>query len=91
MNYKENTVAKITKIYAVGNLVVSLLSCCMLFSLYYVDIAVGIILIAASIVINFGIYIIGEVIQLLDDIKQNTSGKVQAVEAESNAADVSNE
>lgn len=91
MNYKENTVAKITKIYAVGNLVVSLLICCMLFSSYYVDIAVVIILIAASIVINFGIYIIGEVIQLLDDIKQNTSGKVQAVEAESNAADVSNE
>lgn len=91
MNYKENTVAKITKSYAVGNLVVSLLICCMLFSSYDVYIAVKIILIAASIVINFGIYIIGEVIQLLDDIKQNTSGKVQAVEAESNAADVSNE
>ena len=33
----------------------------------------GIIWIAVSIVVNFGIYAIGEVIQLLDDIKQNTA------------------
>lgn len=91
MNYKENTVAKIAKIYAVANFIFTILILCMLFSSYYVDIAVGIICFAMSVVINFGIYVIGEVVQLLDDIKQNTSGKVQAVEAESNAADVSNE
>lgn len=40
---------------------------------YYLD-TIGVILwIAASIVVNFGIYAIGEVIQILDDIKQNTA------------------
>ena len=45
------------------------------------DMAMTIILIAASIVVNLGIYAIGEVIQLLDDIKQNTSGKAQEIKA----------
>ena len=73
MKYTQNTVARIFKVYAILNAVACFVIMYGLIAGYYLN-TIGVILwIAASIVVNFGIYAIGEVIQILDDIKQNTA------------------
>ena len=81
MNYEQNSIAKAVKVYAGINFAACLI---LWFYLITEDILYGtlsIVWLAASVVINFGIYALGEVIQLLDDIKQNTRSSARAVEA----------
>lgn len=73
MEYENNTVAKIFKIYAILNAVACFIFMYVLIAADYLDTLGVIIWLAASTVINFEIYAVGEVIQLLDDIKQNTA------------------
>ena len=73
MNYTQNTVAKTFKVYAGVNFVACLLLFFVAAGLLNLNGAIAILWIATSIVVNIGIYAIGEVIQLLDDIKQNTA------------------
>lgn len=73
MEYENNTVAKIFKIYAILNAVACFIFMYVLIAADYLDTLGVIIWIGTSIVINFGIYAIGEAIQILDDIKQNTA------------------
>ena len=73
MEYENNTVAKIFKIYAILNAVACFIFMYVLIAADYLDTLGVIIWIGTSIVVNVGIYAIGEVIQLLDDIKQNTA------------------
>lgn len=73
MKYTQNTVAKTFKIYAGVNFVACLVLFFVAVDLLNLSSALAILWIATSIVINVGIYAIGEVIQLLDDIKQNTA------------------
>ena len=90
MEYENNTVARIFKVYAILNAVACFIFMYVLIAGYYLD-TIGVILwIAASIVVNFGIYAIGEVIQLLDDIKQNTA-KARSNTNEDTAANIADE
>ena len=67
----KNTVAQILKIYAIINFF-----CCLILSIVIGDKVningIGIYFFAASLVTNFIIFAIGEVVQLLHDIKINT-------------------
>ena len=69
----QHTVAKIFKIYAILNAVACFIFMYVLIAADYLDTLGVIIWLAASTVINFEIYAVGEVIQILDDIKQNTA------------------
>ena len=73
MNYTQNTVAKTFKVYAGVNFAACFLLLFIAADSLYLNGAIAILWIATSIVVNIGIYAIGEVIQLLDDIKQNTA------------------
>ncbi len=73
MKYEKNTVAKIFKIYAILNAVACFIFMYVLIAADYLDTLGVIIWIGTSIVVNVGIYAIGEAIQILDDIKQNTA------------------
>lgn len=73
MKYTQNTVAKVFKVYSGVNFIACILLLFILADTTGISDVAGIIWIAVSIVVNFGIYAIGEVIQLLDDIKQNTA------------------
>lgn len=73
MNYTQNTVAKTFKVYAGVNFAACLLLFFIVAGKMEINGAIAILWIATSIVVNVGIYAIGEVIQLLDDIKQNTA------------------
>lgn len=73
MEYTQNTVAKTFKVYAGVNFVACLLLLFIAAGLLNLNGALAILWIATSIVVNVEIYAIGEVIQLLDDIKQNTA------------------
>lgn len=73
MEYENNTVARIFKVYAILNAVACFIFMYVLIAADYLDTLGVIIWIGTSIVVNVGIYAIGEVIQLLDDIKQNTA------------------
>lgn len=73
MKYTQNTVAKVFKVYSGVNSIACILLLFILAGTTGISEVAGIIWIAVSIVVNFGIYAIGEVIQLLDDIKQNTA------------------
>ena len=73
MKYTQNTVAKVFKVYSGVNSIACILLLFILAGTTGISDVAGIIWIAVSIVVNFGIYAIGEVIQLLDDIKQNTA------------------
>lgn len=75
MEYENNTVAKIFKIYAILNAVACFIFMYVLIAADYLDTLGVIIWLAASTVINFEIYAVGEVIQILDDIKQNTASE----------------
>ena len=70
MNYQKNGIASAFKIYSIVNLCAALLLALTL------DLkGLTILVLAAALVASAGIYAIGEVIQLLDEIKQNTAGK----------------
>ena len=73
MKYTQNTVAKVFKVYSGVNSIACILLLFILAGTTGISDVAGIIWIAVSIVVNFGIYSIGEVIHLLDDIKQNTA------------------
>ena len=73
MEYENNTVARIFKVYAILSAVACFIFMYVLIAADYLDTLGVIIWIGTSIVINFGIYAIGEAIQILDDIKQNTA------------------
>lgn len=90
MEYTQNTVAKTFKVYAGVNFVACLLLLFIAVGLLNLNGALAILWIATSIVINVGIYAIGEVIQLLDDIKQNTA-KARSNTNEDTAANIADE
>ena len=70
MNYQKNGIASAFKIYSIVNLCAALLLALTL------DLGgLTVLFLAAALVASAGIYAIGEVIQLLDEIKQNTTGK----------------
>lgn len=73
MKYTQNTVAKTFKVYAGVNFAVCLLLFFIVAGTVEITGTIAVLWIATSIVVNIGIYAIGEVIQLLDDIKQNTA------------------
>lgn len=77
MEYENNTVARIFKVYAILNAVACFIFMYVLIAADYLDTLGVIIWIATSIVVNVGIYAIGEAIQILDDIKQNTAKSVR--------------
>ena len=77
MEYENNTVARIFKVYAILNAVACFIFMYVLIAADYLDTLGVIIWLAASTVINFEIYAVGEVIQILDDIKQNTAKSVR--------------
>lgn len=85
MNYTQNTVAKTFKVYAGVNFAACFLLLFIAADSLYLNSAIAILWIAASIVINVGIYAIGEIIQLLDDIKQNTAKARSDSEADTTA------
>ena len=74
MKNTKNTVAQIFKIYAIVNFVACLFMTSRIEDyFYYAATEISMVWIAVSIVVNVVIYAVGEVIQLLDDIKQNTA------------------
>lgn len=76
----KNIVAQILKIYAIVNAVVGLF---IFLSMQesYVDLieSLSFVFLGACIVVSFGIYAFGEVIQLLQDIKDNTQGTINSI------------
>ena len=76
----KNIVAQILKIYAIVNAVVGLF---IFLSMQesYVDLieSLSFVFLGACIVVSFGIYAFGEVIQLLQDIKVNTQGTINSI------------
>ena len=68
----KNTVAQVLKIYAIINFIVGLILSIVISRNVDID-GIGIYFFAASLVINFVIFAFGEVVQLLHDIKINTS------------------
>ena len=81
MNYQKNGIASAFKIYSIVNLCAALLLALTL------DLGgLTVLFLAAALVASAGIYAIGEVIQLLDEIKQNTAGKQSESQPDANAA-----
>ena len=81
----KNIVAQILKIYAIVNAVVGLF---IFLSMQesYVDLieSLSFVFLGACIVVSFGIYAFVEVIQLLQDIKDNTQGTINSISKSSN-------
>lgn len=81
----KNIVAQILKIYAIVNAVVGLF---IFLSMQesYVDLieSLSFVFLGVCIVVSFGIYAFGEVIQLLQDIKDNTQGTINSISKSSN-------
>lgn len=89
----QNTVAKILKIYAVINAI-----CSLILGLYFrgesdspIIIGICIYFIATAIVASFGIYAFGEVVQLLQDIKDSTNNTAHTIEVHAPAANTDDE
>ena len=81
MNYQKNGIASAFKIYSIVNLCAALLLALTL------DLGgLTVLFLAAALVASAGIYAIGEVIQLLDEIKQNTAGKQSESKPDANTA-----
>lgn len=84
----KNIVAQILKIYAIANAVVGLF---IFLSMQesYVDLieSLSFVFLGACIVVSFGIYAFGEVIQLLQDIKDNTQDTINSISKSSNNND----
>ena len=76
----QNIVAKILKIYAIVNAVAGLLISLSMHD-SYVDLigSLSFVFFGLSIVVSFGIYAFGEVIQLLQDIKDGTQGTMNSI------------
>ena len=76
----QNMVAKILKIYAIVNAVAGLLISLSMHD-SYVDLieSLSFVFFGLSIVVSFGIYAFGEVIQLLQDIKDGTKGTMNSI------------
>ena len=74
MNTK-NIVAQVLKVYAIINFVV-----CLIMSVNIGNIfdGMGIYFFAVSLVVNFGIFAFGEVVQLMQDIKINTQNQTSS-------------
>ena len=82
MSNQKNGIASAFKIYSIVNL------CAALLLVLTLDLeGLSILVLAAALVASAGIYAIGEVIQLLDEIKQNTAGKQSESKSDANAAD----
>ena len=75
-NRSSNTVAVIMWVYAIVNTVVGIIFGCSMYDTYE---GLSILFIAVTIVFSFGIYAVGEIIQLLQDIKDNTNGAIQPI------------
>ena len=76
----KNIVAQILKIYAIVNAVVGLFIFLSMQESYVDSIeSLSFVVLGACIVVSFGIYAFGEVIQLLQDIKDNTQGTINSV------------
>ena len=77
----KNTVAKVLKIYAIVNA-----ACGLLLGLYWGvesdSLIICICFIAISIVASFGIYAFGEVVQLLQDIKDGTNKTAHTIQVQ---------
>ena len=80
----ENNVAKVLKIYAIVNA-----ACGFLLGLYWrgesdspIIVGICIYFIATSIIASFGIYAFGEVVQLLQDIKDGTNKTAQTIQVQ---------
>jgi len=74
---KRNTVALILYIYAIVNFIACVIVSFAIGDWYEAEF--GIIFFALSVVVNFGIYALGEIIQILHDIRLNTSGASTAL------------
>ena len=72
MKYQTNGVACIFKAYAIINLCASVV-----IALAYDFYGLNILFLASALVASIGIYAIGEIIQLLDNIKQNTAKELE--------------
>ena len=68
----KNTVAQVLKIYAVINFIFGIILSISIGKNIDID-GIGIYFFAVSLVTNFAIFAFGEVVQLLHDIKINTS------------------
>lgn len=80
MNYQKNGIASAFKIYSIVNF------CAALILILALDLeGFTILVLAAALIASAGIYAIGEVIQLLDEIKQNTTGKQSESKPDANA------
>lgn len=66
-----NKVAKVFKVYAIINFIVCIIASIWISTEYY-EVLFFIIGAAIALVVNFMLYAFGEVIQLLEDIKNNT-------------------
>lgn len=88
----QNTVAKILKIYAAINAI-----CGLILGLYFrgdsdnpIIVGICIYFIATSIVASFGIYAFGEVVRLLQDIKDGTNNTAHTIEVHAPTANTDN-
>ena len=73
----KNTVAQVLKVYAIINFIAGIILSIVIGKNIDID-GIGIYFFAASLVINFVIFAFGEVVQLLHDIKINTSNHATA-------------
>lgn len=73
----KNTVAQVLKIYAVINFIFGIILSISIGKNIDID-GIGIYFFAVSLVTNFAIFAFGEVVQLLHDIKSNTSNHATA-------------
>ncbi len=73
----KNTVAQVLKVYAVINFIVCIILSIVIGKNIDID-EIGIYFFAVSLVTNFAIFAFGEVVQLLHDIKINTSNHATA-------------
>lgn len=79
----KNTVAQVLKVYAIINFIAGIILSFTIGS-DIID-GIGIYFFAVSLVINFAIFAFGEVVQLLHDIKINTSNQTHVAEEETTA------
>lgn len=89
----QNTVAKILKIYAVINAI-----CGLILGLYLrgesndpIIFGICIYFIVACVIASFGVYAFGEVVQLLQDIKDGTNHTAHTIEVHAPAANTDDE
>ena len=77
----KNMVAVILKVYAIVN---AIIGCGLSDSYNEIFNMVYTIFLGACIVVSFGIYAFGEVVQLLQDIKDGTKGTITTIQKQNN-------